>query len=334
MIRSLIRAGFEVTPVAIGIDGTWSILAPADAETGFPKSLESSHPKALLFGSALAITTELVHQGVQVVVLGLHGAGGEDGTIQGFFETVGVAYTGPGVTTSALAMDKVLLKLVLRGAGLPTADWIDLQWPEGEAAVGEAAGRAKTWAAAAGYPVVVKARTLGSSVGVVFAEDESALLSAIDAIAAERSGLFVEKAVPGIEVSCGVVGRGSAARVLPAIEIVPKKGAWFDFESKYASGGAIERIPAQIPSAIEEEVRRIALLVHAIVAADGVTRTDMIVGSSGPVILETNTLPGMTETSLVPQEAAAIGWSLETLLTLLVEAAWARRHGAPRAVAE
>lgn len=326
MIQSLVRAGFEVTPVAIGLDGTWSILTTADFDDGFPDELPGSHPKAALFGSALAITMDLVQQGIQVVVLGLHGTGGEDGAIQGFFETVGLAYTGPSVATSALAMDKVLLKLALRGAALPTADWIDLGWPDDQDGIDAAAARASSWAANHAYPVVVKARTLGSSVGVAFAKDEAAMIAAIATIAKERSGLFVELAVAGVEVSCGVVGKGAAARALPAIEIVPKRGTWFDFESKYAQGGALERIPAQIPPATEEEVRRLALLVHTLVAADGVTRTDMILGPAGPVILETNTLPGMTATSLVPQEAAAIGWSLETLMTMLVEAGWARRH--------
>jgi D-alanine-D-alanine ligase len=327
MIQSLVRAGFEVTPIAIGRDGTWSLLTTKDVDEGFPAEIEGAHPKAAIFGSALAITMDMIQQGIQVVVIGLHGPGGEDGTLQGFFETVGLAYTGPGVAASAVAVDKVLLKLILRGSGLPTAAWIDLGRPEDDAAIAKASDRAREWAAAAGYPLVVKARALGSSVGVAFAPDEAALVAAIGKIASERAGVFVEKAVAGIEVSCGVVGRGAQARALPAIEILPKKGAWFDFDSKYAPGGALERVPAQVDAATEERIRALALEVHAVIGADGVTRTDMIIGDRGPVILETNTLPGMTETSLVPQEAQAIGWSLETLLTMLVEAAWTRRHG-------
>jgi D-alanine-D-alanine ligase len=222
-------------------------------------------------------------------------------------------------------MDKVLLKRVLAGSGLPTPEWTDLGWPDDDASVLAACDQARKWAAAAsGYPVVVKARTLGSSVGVMFAADEAAMVEAIKTVAKERAGVFLERAVKGTEVSCGVVGTGAKARALPAIEIVPRKGSWFDFESKYAAGGALERIPAEIPPAAEKLVQAFALEVHRILRADGVTRTDMIVSESGPVILETNTLPGMTETSLVPQEAKAVGWSLETLLTMLVEAAWAR----------
>jgi D-alanine-D-alanine ligase len=326
MVASLVRAGFEVTPVVIGKDGVWSILARQHVEAGLPGEVEGQFPKAVMFGTALPIAMELVQLQIQVVVLGLHGPGGEDGTIQGFLETAGLAYTGPGVTTSALAMDKVLLKHLLRSAGLPTADWIDLGWPEGDAAIATASASGKAWARKRGYPVVVKARTLGSSVGVGFAPDAEAFDGLFAAIASQGAGIFVEAAVQGTEVSCGVIGRGASARSLPAIEIVPKKGAWFDFDSKYVAGGALERIPAKIPKKLEAEVQRLALAVHGLVGADGITRTDMILGPDGPMILETNTLPGMTETSLVPQEAAAVGWSLETLLTMLVEAAWKRLH--------
>jgi D-alanine-D-alanine ligase len=327
MIKSLGRAGFDVTPVVIGKDGTWSIIPGKGFEADvLGREVEGKHPKATVFGTPLAVALELVLLEIQVVVIGLHGPGGEDGSIQGFLQTAGLAYTGPDVPTSAVAMDKVLLKHVLRSAKLPTADWLDLGDPADEASLLAAIEAAAAWATKAGYPVVVKARTLGSSFGVGIAADRDGLEEVIRKIAPHKAGLFVEKAIQGTEVSCAVVGKGAAATALPAVEIVPRKNAWFDFESKYESGGALERIPAKIPAKAELEVRRLALAVHGLLRADGVTRTDMIIDGSGPKILETNTLPGMTETSLVPQEAAAIGWSLETLLTNLVESAWRRRH--------
>jgi D-alanine-D-alanine ligase len=325
MIRTAVAAGFEVVPVVIGRDGTWSVVPVAQVHAGLPAEVAGPCANATESGSPIAIAASLLRAGVQVVIVGLHGAGGEDGTIQGFFETVGLAYTGPGVATSAIAMDKVFTKLMLRAAGLPTADWLDLGWPAADHEVEAACRRAAPWADAAGYPVVVKARTLGSSVGVAFAADRAAVPAAIREIAACNAGAFVEKAVQGVEVSCGVIGRGPRARALPAIEIVPRSAAWFDFASKYASGGALERVPAQVPETTEAEVRRLALRAHELLAADGITRTDMIVTAQGPVILEVNTLPGMTETSLVPQEARAAGWSLEQVVTMLVETAWARR---------
>jgi D-alanine-D-alanine ligase len=326
MVASLARAGFEVTPVVVGKDGVWSILSREQVEAGLPPEVEGQFPKAAIFGTALPVAMELVQQKIQVVVLGLHGTGGEDGSIQGFLQTAGLAYTGPGVATSAIAMDKVLLKHILRSAGLPTAEWLDLGWPEGPEGLARSGALAAAWARKHGYPVVVKARTLGSSVGVGFAPDARTLNELVATIGARGAGLFVECAVEGTEVSCGVFGRGTTARPLPAIEIVPKKGAWFDFDSKYDAGGALERIPAKIPKRMEAEVQRLALRVHCLIGADGITRTDIILGDDGPVILETNTLPGMTETSLVPQEAKAVGWSLETLLTMLVEAAWHKWH--------
>ncbi len=325
MIGGLVRAGFDVTPVIIGRDGTWSIVTCKDVLAGLPKEVASAHPAAAIIGSALAITPELLQREIQVVVIGLHGPGGEDGSLQGFLQTVGLKYTGPGIAASAIAMDKLMLKRLLRAAGLPTAEWIEFEGQPGTPAeLDSVVARATAWAAAGTWPVVVKARTLGSSVGVAIATDAASLKTAIRDVAAEGAGLFVERGLKGVEVSCGVFGRDAGTMAFPSIEIVPKKAAWFDFESKYASGGAVERIPAQIPAAAETRVRELAVAVHRLIGADGVTRTDMIVEADGPKILETNTLPGMTETSLVPQEARAIGWSLETLLTKIVENAWDR----------
>jgi D-alanine-D-alanine ligase len=122
-----------------------------------------------------------------------------------------------------------------------------------------------------------------------------------------------------------VVGRGASARALPSVEIVPKNAAWFDFSSKYQTGGSLERIPAEVPPETEARIRDHAVRVHALLDAEGITRTDMIVDANGPWILETNTLPGMTATSLVPQEAAAIGWSLEQLLDTMLDLGINRR---------
>ncbi|HYC77143.1 MAG TPA: D-alanine--D-alanine ligase [Planctomycetota bacterium] len=326
IVRGLRRAGYDVVPVVIARDGTWSIVGADAATGGFGGAVPSAPAGAERSGSALETTLELKRRGVDVAILGLHGPGGEDGSLQGFLQVAGLRYSGPGVAASAVAMDKLLLKRVLRGSGLPTAEWCEIS--EGgvdDAALSAAIDRAATWANARGYPAVVKATTLGSSVGVAIARDETSLRAACRTVAAEGVGLFVESGLAGPEVSCAVFGRGAEARALPAIEIVPRKAGWFDFASKYEPGGAIERIPAQISPDAEARVREIALATHRAIGADGVTRTDFIVTADGPVVLETNTLPGMTETSLVPQEAAAVGWSLEELLRRIVENARARR---------
>lgn len=326
MIRGLVDGGFSVVPVLISKDGRWSFVSIAAADAGFGGDAPVAPSDARFSGGPAEAALKLIAEGVDVVALGLHGQGGEDGSLQGFLQTVGLKYTGPGVATSAAAMDKLLLKRILRGSGLPTADWISFEDEDATPArLPAAIARARAFADESGYPVVVKALTLGSSVGVAVVPDAAALEGAMLAVWREKSGLFVERGLAGVEVSCAVFGEGAAAFALPAIEIVPKKAGWFDFESKYSQGGAEERIPARISAAMEERVRVVALEVHRILGADGFTRTDMIVTDQGPVVLETNTLPGMTATSLVPQEAQAIGWSFPELLRRMVENA--RRRG-------
>jgi D-alanine-D-alanine ligase len=326
IVKGLVAGGFEVIPVVIGKDGVWSLVPIEAALRGYGDEVRGAAPGALVFGDALETTREIKRRGADVVVLGLHGPGGEDGVLQGFLEIAGLKYTGPGVAASAVAMDKLLLKRVLRGAGLPTADWIEFEADDFSAPRREATLlRAEAWATEEGWPVVAKARSLGSSVGVAVVPDAASLRKSMLAVVAEGAGVFLERGLKGVEVSCASFGLGAEAVALPAIEIVPQKAAWFDFESKYAPGGSLERIPAQIAAKDEKRVREIAVAVHRLIGADGVTRTDMIVTTAGPVVLETNTLPGMTETSLVPQEAKAIGWSFEELLRRMVANARARR---------
>lgn len=325
IVRGLAAAGFTTLPVVVGRDGTWNLTTLDVVARGFGAEVPGALPGAAASGSALVVAAELKRRGADVVVLGLHGPGGEDGSLQGFLEIAGFKYSGPGVAASAIAMDKLLLKRLLAGAGLPTAEWIEFE--PADFAPDKRAGaeaRALRFAEDGGYPVVVKARTLGSSVGVALATDAASLREGIAAVLAEGAGLFVERGIKGVEVSCGVFGTGASAFAFPAIEIVPRRAGWFDFASKYAPGGSLERIPAGISAADEARVRDVALRTHRLLGADGITRTDMIVGADGPVVLETNTLPGMTETSLIPQEARAIGWSFEELLRRIVLEARAR----------
>lgn len=326
MWRGLVARGHRVVPVIIGRDGVWSRLDTTVLPDQLPASVDSVVGLPHVRGDALQITTVLKSIPIDIVMIGLHGPGGEDGSLQGFFEVAGLPYTGPGIPCSAVAMDKLWLKRLLKAVGLPTAPWIeftDLEVAEGK--IEALAAKTHAWiVAAGGYPAVAKARHLGSSFGVAFVANESSLRAALESVIHAKDGLFVERGIKGVEVSCGVIGRGAQSTVLPAIEIVPKKAEWFDFESKYQSGGSIERIPAQVSPTDEARIRELALAVHCLLDAEGVTRTDMIVDAHGPWILESNTLPGMTATSLIPQEARSIGWTLEDLLDRMLEIGFAR----------
>ncbi len=325
MWRGLVSLGHEVVAVVIGRDGAWNQLSDSVTPDQLPEDLLGTPLVPHVRGDALSITVALKSLGVDIVMIGLHGPGGEDGSLQGFLEVAGLPYTGPGIPCSTVAMDKLWLKRILRDMGLPTSAWIEFSEDElNPDGFDSLLAKTESWIQqAGGYPVVAKARHLGSSFGVAFIGDAAALRPGLLKVLDAGDGLFVERGIKGVEVSCGVIGHRAESIVFPAIEIVPRAG-WFDYESKYQPGGSLERIPAQISATNEARVRELALAVHCLLDAEGITRTDMIVDSAGPWILETNTLPGMTATSLIPQEARAIGWTLEKLLTRLLEIGFAR----------
>jgi D-alanine-D-alanine ligase len=260
---------------------------------------------------------------VDAVFVALHGRFGEDGTVQGFLETVGVPYTGSGVAASALAMDKERAKEVLVRHGLRTAPWASVDrdsWSRSPDATLAAVLRE------VGLPAVVKHPREGSSFGVTVADDEASLRSAIAEAARSADGrALVERRVDGTEVTCPVLGnRGGALRALPIVEIVPKGRAFFDYEAKY-EGGSDEICPARVSEEVAGRVREAALTAHRVLGCDGLSRSDFIVGPDGtPVYLETNTVPGMTEQSLCPLSARAAGIPFGELCETLVRLAMER----------
>ncbi|HEY9766783.1 MAG TPA: D-alanine--D-alanine ligase [Chroococcales cyanobacterium] len=241
-----------------------------------------------------------------VAFLALHGRGGEDGTVQGALELLGLPYIGSGVMASALAMNKSRTKQIYRQAGIPTPPSLTFY---GE----ESSVLAKV--AEMGYPVVVKAEDQGSSVGVAIAQNEGEFQKAWEAATALSGEILVEKFVSGIEISCGVIGDENL-EALPVIEIVPHK-SFFDYEAKYTPGISEEIVPARISPELTRRVQEIALSAHRALGCYGLSRTDMVIGERIEV-LETNTIPGLTENSLLPQEARAAGIMLPELFDRLI----------------
>jgi D-alanine-D-alanine ligase len=243
----------------------------------------------------------------------LHGPFGEDGTIQGVLEFLEIPYTHSGVLASALAMNKVKAKIVASAAGIPVAE-------------AKVLGRA---AIAARHvmppPYVVKPIAEGSSFGVLIVRDDQAhppqQLHADDWTFGET--LMVERFVPGRELTCAVMGDVA----LPVCEITTEGHAFYDYDSKYAPGGSVHRIPAEIPAAVALKVQEHALAAHRVVGCRGVSRSDFRYDDRADdlVWLEINTQPGMTPTSLVPDIARAVGHEFGELLTWMVEDASCRR---------
>ena len=237
--------------------------------------------------------------------INLHGAPGEDGLIQGLLERIGCPYQGAGPAASLLALHKTAAKQLFRRAGLLTPDWEFLPTPP-------PAG----WRPALPYPLFAKADTGGSSLRLARVEDDQRLRDALRDIFVAGEEVLLETAVSGQEVTCGVLGE----EALPPILIQPLEGSYFNYNSKYRKGGARELCPAPLPDDINRRLMDMALTAHRLLGIKGYSRADFILPGDGvPYILEINTLPGMTATSLIPQEAAAVGISFGELLERLLD---------------
>jgi D-alanine-D-alanine ligase len=234
-----------------------------------------------------------------LVFMALHGGIGENGQIQAVFDCHGVKYTGSGYTGSLLAMDKDLAKQIMRQNGVPTADW----------RLTERGTDAKSLIEDLGLPLVVKPCCSGSSIGVSMADDPFELEAAISSAGRYESRLLAEKKITGREFSVGIL----AGRPLPVIEIKPRSG-FYNYENKYQAGAAEEICPAELSERLTEELQGLALKTHRALKLGSYSRIDFILDEEvGPFCLEANTLPGLTPTSLLPQEAAAAGICYEDL---------------------
>ncbi|ASA19607.1 D-alanine--D-alanine ligase [Paenibacillus donghaensis] len=242
--------------------------------------------------------------GLDFALLALHGAYGEDGTVQGTLETLGIPYSGSGVLSSSLCMDKQLSKTILRHAGIPTPDW--LCWDSMECYDTDAARRL-------GYPVMVKPNAGGSSIGMTKVNSGQELRNAVLKAFAEDACVMIERYTAGQEITCSLLN----GKLLPVIGIRSLGEEWFDYSAKYEQGGADEQI-LQLPAATAERVQEAALASYRLLKCSVYARVDMMLKDGVPYVLEVNTLPGMTETSLLPQSALAAGFTFSGLLDAII----------------
>lgn len=255
----------------------------------------------------------LIDGGFDVAFLALHGKGGEDGAIQGFLQTIGLPYTCSGIWGSAVAIDKTKAKVFYREEGIPTPAGMTI-------ARGDAYDVADV-VAKLGDKVAVKAATEGSSIGVYIVEGADEIGQALKDGLDIDTKVLVEQFVKGTELTCVVMGSGDSAQALPVIEIIPQNAS-YDFESKYAPGGSEHVCPARIDDASTAAVQKHAVAAHNALGCEGVTRTDFLLEENGDMwALETNTVPGMTATSLLPDAARAVGVSFPELATMMVQMA-------------
>ncbi|MBS0405689.1 MAG: D-alanine--D-alanine ligase [Proteobacteria bacterium] len=260
---------------------------------------------------------ELRRQGFARCFIALHGRYGEDGTVQGALELLGIPYTGSGVMASSIAMDKVMTKRVWLADGLPTPRHVclapDRQQREAVRAVPDELG----------LPLIVKPPREGSSIGVTKVRGYSDMQDAVALSVRYDPDVLCEEFIEGEEVTCPVLGAGMHARVLPVIRIVAPEGA-YDYQNKYFTDEVKYQVPSGLPAAEEREIQRIVLQAYRTLGCRGWGRADLMIRASDrkPFLLEMNTSPGMTSHSLVPMAARAAGISYEDLCwQLLADAA-------------
>jgi D-alanine-D-alanine ligase len=241
----------------------------------------------------------------------LHGPFGEDGTIQGLLDLIDIPYQGSGVLGSALAMNKLVAKQLYEKAGLPTPPYISIKYKDSI--------DSKSVGKRLGWPVVVKPVQAGSSVGISIVRQEEELKPALNNAFKQDNCVLVEGYIDGIELTGGIIGN-ETLEALPLIEIIPSDAhKFFDYEAKYLAGATQEICPARISEALTEKAKSFAKAAHTALFCMGYSRTDMMLKEDELFVLETNTIPGMTPTSLFPQAAQKAGLSFSQLLDRLIE---------------
>jgi len=246
----------------------------------------------------------------QIAFIALHGPGGEDGTIQGMLEVLRIPYTGSGVQACAVAMDKAMSKVLLEQSGIPV--------PRGF--VLEQGDRRKPLPKGFKVPLVVKPVSQGSTLGITIVRKARDLQKALNAAFVFGPAALIEKYIDGREVTVGILND----KALPVVEIIPHSG-FYDFTAKYTPGASVYKAPAPLPGRTAKLLQALALQAHRRLGCRGATRVDFKLDRKGrPYLLELNTVPGMTETSLLPMAAQAARLSYEDMVEAILESALAR----------
>jgi D-alanine-D-alanine ligase len=284
--------------------------------TGVLQALRSQGVDAHPFDPAERDLGDLKREGFARCFVALHGRHGEDGSVQGALELLGIPYTGSGVLASAIAMDKVMTKRVWLAEGLPTPRFVRL-------AAGEQ-GREQLRAVpdVLGLPLVVKPPREGSSIGITKVAGYSGMQGAVELAAKYDADVLCEEFIEGDELTCPVLGEGASARALPVVRIVAPEGA-YDYQNKYFTDVVRYECPAAIDAGETAEIQRIVLAAYRTLGCRGWGRADLMLRRADrkPFLLEMNTSPGMTTHSLVPMSARAAGIGYERLCVELLAAA-------------
>jgi D-alanine-D-alanine ligase len=280
--------------------------------TGVLAALQSQGIDAHAFDPGQRSLAELAAERFDRVFIALHGRYGEDGSLQGALELLGIPYTGSGVMASSVGMDKITTKILWLRENLPTPDY----------AVLTADSDLDAEAARLGLPLIMKPPHEGSTIGITKVSDQAALKAAYDAAAALDDSVLAEEFVEGREFTVAVLGTGKHARALPIVEIVAPQGN-YDYNNKYFTDDTRYFCPPQLDQAMQDEMQRLAVAAYRAVGCEGWGRVDVLLRAKDnkPFLLEVNTSPGMTSHSLVPMAARATGVSYEELCVEILRTA-------------
>tara|TARA_E500000331_G_scaffold14713_1_gene12916 strand:+ start:22830 stop:23798 length:969 start_codon:yes stop_codon:yes gene_type:complete len=286
--------------------------------TGVADALRENYTDVTVLELNAGLTAALQQLNPDVVFPILHGPPGEDGTIQGFLEILNIPYVGSGVHASAVAMDKPGAKLVFANAGLPLAAQVivdvDDDIDETVAVIDRQLGT----------DVVIKPANQGSALGVQFARNPQEIREAIQAARNTYGLVLVESCIEGREITVGVLDTKTRPIAFPVIEIVTPDTTWYDFEHRYTQGLSEHIVPAHLPDNTLTRLQEMAIRAHVALGCRDLSRADFVVSDDREVLLEVNTLPGMTPTSLYPDGAAAWGLDFASLMVHLAERAMGR----------
>jgi D-alanine-D-alanine ligase len=299
---------YDIVPVEISREGKWLI------ESSTIKQIQSSvATKKLSSNRAIVPIDKNSTSNIDLAFLVLHGPGGEDGTIQGMLESLGVRYTGSGVLASALAMDKAKTKRLVSSEGILVAPHIVISKTDYKK-------NPRKYLSKLRGKLVIKPNQLGSSIGMTISDNKRQIKLGIEQAFKHDNEVMIEAFISGRELTVPVLGN-KKSQALPVIEIVPKGSSkFFDFRAKYNPDFSDEIVPAPITQSLAKKLQATAVLIHELLGCRGVTRSDFIVTPKGDIyFLEINTIPGMTSNSLVPKSAKAVGISYSQLLDKVIQ---------------
>jgi D-alanine-D-alanine ligase len=261
------------------------------------------------------LVKRLIAERPDVAFVAMHGIGGEDGTVQELLEILGIPFTGPGAAACARCMDKVQAKDAIEAIGLPTAEWFAFnQTAFRELGAADALGRLEQ---TLGFPLVVKPSRGGSSLGVKYAGAAGEVPQALVSAFSYDDRVLLERFVDGRELAVSIVGD----ELLPVVEAILLEGDRYDFEARYEIGRTRFACPAQLSAEEDRAVTEAALETYRALGCSGFARIDLILDEEGPWLLEANAIPGLTDTSLLPQAAEAAGFSFEQLVEWILDLA-------------